>query len=189
MNEPSLGTTPFHLSDATQFFELSKDLDIRKEFPNMRFESIDDAKQYIEHQLQIRETSQTAFFKAIRIIFGEDTGIYTDKNSILIGFISLHKSGSFETMLAGGFKETLSYAIKSNFRKKGLMTLALNMTLGAMREDGYNVVAAIVKPNNDSSIRVLEKCGFDLITDNVINLFYVNRITMNEIEYKQIFNL
>lgn len=189
MNEPSLGTTPFHLSDAAQFFELSKDVDIRKEFPNMRFENIDDARQYIEHQMEVQKTSRTAFFKAIRIIFGQDTGIYTDKNSILIGFISLHKSGAFETMLAGGFKETLSYAIKSNFRKKGLMTIALNMTLGAMREDEYNLVAAIVKPHNASSIQVLEKCGFDLITENAINSFYVKRITMNEIEYKQIFNL
>jgi len=189
MNEPSLGTTPFHLSDAKQFFELSKDIDIRKEFPYMRFENIDDAKQYIEHQMQIKETSRTAFFKAIRIIFGKDTGNYTDKNSILIGFISLHKSGAFETMLAGGFKETLSYAIISNFRNKGLMTLALNMTLGAMKVDEYNLVATIVKPHNAPSIRVLEKCGFDLVTENVITSFFVKRITMNEIEYKQIFNL
>ena len=189
MTETSLGTTPFYLSDSSQFFELSKDIDIRSEFPNMRFQNVEDANQYIEHQKQIQETSRTAFFKAIRIIFGEDTGVYTETNSILIGFISLHSSGAFESMLAGGIKETLSYAIKSNFRKKGLMTTALNMTLEAMTEDRYNIVASIVKPHNKASIRVLEKCGFDLISQNVITSFYVKRITMNEFEYKQIFNV
>jgi RimJ/RimL family protein N-acetyltransferase len=189
MNEPFLATTPFQLNDASQFFELSKDPDIRKEFPNMRFENIDDAKQYLEHQISITESSRISFFKAIRIIFNEQEANYTEKNNILIGFISLHKTGSFDQMLAGGFEQTLSYAIKSAFRRKGLMTIALNMTLDAMKQDGYNVIAAIVKQNNSPSIRVLEKCGFVMVRDSQISFMYVKRITMDENEFKRVFGL
>ncbi len=189
MSEPSLATTPFQLSDASQFFELSKDPDIRKEFPYMRFENFEDAKQYIEYQIEVTQSSRVSFFKAIRIVFNGLETIYTEKNNILVGFISLHKSGSFEQMLAGGFEQTLSYAIKSAFRRKGLMTIALNMTLDAMRQDGYNVVAAIVKHDNSPSIRVLEKCGFVMVRDAHISLMYVKRITMDEIEFNRVFGL
>lgn len=189
MNEPSLATTPFQLSDATQFFELYKDPDIRKEFPYMRFENIDDARQYLEHQIEETQSSRVSFFKAIRIVFNGLETVYTEKNNILVGFISLHKSGSFDQMLAGGFEQTLSYAIKSAFRRKGLMTTALKMTLDAMRQDGYNAVAAIVKKGNIPSIRVLEKCGFVMVRDSYISLMYVKRITMDEIEFYKVFDL
>lgn len=189
MSEPYLATTPFQLSDAKQFFELSKDPDIRKEYPNLRFETIDDATQYLEHQIEITKTSKISFFKAIRILFNEKESTYTDSNNILIGFIGLHKTGAFDQMLAGGFEQTLGYAIKSSFRQKGLMTIALNMTLDAMRQDGYNVLAAIVKHSNTASIRVLEKCGFVMVRDANISLMYVKRITMDEREFNRIFGL
>jgi RimJ/RimL family protein N-acetyltransferase len=41
------------------------------------------------------------------------------------------------------------------------MTIALNMTLGVMTKDRYNIVASIVKPHNKASMRILKKCGFD----------------------------
>jgi RimJ/RimL family protein N-acetyltransferase len=189
MSEPSLATTPFQLIDATQFFELSKDPDIRKEFPYMRFENVDDAKQYLEHQIEVTQSSRVSFFKAIRIVFNGLETVYTEKNNILVGFISLHKSGSFDQMLAGGFEQTLSYAIKSAYRRKGLMTIALNMTLDAMIQDGYNVIAAIVKKGNSPSIRVLEKCGFVMVRDSPISLMYAKRITMDENEFKRVFGL
>ncbi len=189
MNEPSLATTPFQLSDTNQFFELSKDPDIRKEYPNMRFENIDEAKQYLEHQIEVTENSKISFFKAIRIVFGGLEPVYTEKNNILVGFISLKKSGAFDQMLAGGFEQTLSYAIKTKYRRKGLMTIALNMTLDAMRQDGYNVLAAIVKSQNSSSIKVLEKCGFTMVRDSHVSLLYVKRITMDEDEFNKVFGL
>lgn len=189
MSEPYLATTPFQLSDATQFFELSKDPDIRKEYPNMRFENVNDAKQYLKHQVEITQSSSVSFFKAIRIVFNGLETAYTEKNNILVGFISIHKSGSFEQMLAGGFEQTLGYAIKSTYRRKGFMTIALNMTLDAMRQDGYNVVAAIVKKDNSPSIRVLEKCGFVMVKDSHIILMYVKQITMNENDFKTVFDL
>jgi RimJ/RimL family protein N-acetyltransferase len=189
MSEPSLATTPFQLSDAIQFFELSKDSDIRKEYPNMRFENVDEAKQYLEHQIEITKSSRVSFFKAIRIVFNGLENVYNEKNNILVGFVSLHKSGTFDQMLAGGFEQTLSYAIKSSFRCKGLMTTALNMTLDAMRQDGYNVLAAIVKRNNIPSIRVLEKCGFVMVRDSHISFLYMKRITMNENEFNKVFGL
>ena len=189
MSEPSLATTPFQLSDANQFLELSKDPDIRKEYPNMRFENVNDAKQYLEHQIEITKSSNVSFFKAIRIVFNGLETNYTERNNIIIGFISLHKTQGFEQMLAGGFEQTLSYAIKSTYRRKGLMTIALNMTLDAMEQDGYNVVAGIVKSHNIPSVRVLEKCGFLMVRDLSFTQFYVKRITMNEIEFNRVFDL
>ena len=52
MSKSSLATTPFQMLDAAQFFELSKDTDIRIEFPKMRFENVDDAKKYLEDQIE-----------------------------------------------------------------------------------------------------------------------------------------
>lgn len=189
MREPSLATTPFQVTDANQFFELSKDPEIRNEYPNMRFENIDEAKQYLQHQIEVTENSKLSFFKAIRIVFGGLESVYTEKNNILIGFISLHKSGASDKMLAGGFEQTLGYGVKSMYRRKGLMTTALNMTLDAMRQDGYNVVAAIVKKQNNPSVRVLEKCGFIMVRDSQISLLYVKRITMDENEFNRAFDL
>ena len=189
MSEPSLATTPFQLSDAHQFFELTKDPDIRKEYPNMRFENVNDAKQYLEHQIEITESSNVSFFKAIRIVFNGLETNYNDQNNIIIGFITLHRTQGFEQMLAGGFEQTLSYAIKSAYRRKGLMTIALNMTLDAMEQDRYNVVAGIVKSHNSPSIRVLEKCGFVMVRDLNFSQLYVKRITMNENEFNKAFGL
>jgi RimJ/RimL family protein N-acetyltransferase len=189
MNEPFLATTPFQIGDASQFFELSKDPNIKKEYPNMKFENIDYARHYLEHQIAKTESSRFSFFKAIRIIFNEKATIYTEKNNILIGFISLQKTGELDQMLAGGFEQSLSFAIKSAFRLKGLMTIALNMTLDAMKQDGYNVLPAIVKRNNPASIRVLEKCGFVMVRELPVSLLYIKRIKMAENEFNRVFGL
>ncbi len=189
MGDPSLATTPFQLSDANQFFELSKDPDIRNEYPNMRFENIEEAKAYLEAQIDLTENSGLSFFKAIRIVYDGLEPVYTEENNILVGFISLHKIGALDQIFAGGFQQTLGYAIKSAYRGKGLMTIALNMTLDAMRRDGYNVMAAAVKKQNISSIRVLEKCGFIMVRDYQISLLYVKRITMDKDEFDKLFIL
>lgn len=190
MNEPFLATTPFQVSDVNQFFELSQDPDIWKEFPNMRFENIEEAKDYLEYQIEITKRSGVTFFKAIRIIFSGLKSEYTEKNNLLVGFISLHESaGSFDQILAGGFEQTLSYAIKSNYRRKGLMTIALNMTIDAMKQDGYNLVAAIVHQSNEPSIRVLQKCDFEFIRNTHFSSLYVKRISMSKKEFNSIFDL
>lgn len=189
MNEPFLGTTPVHINDAEQFFELSNDTDIRTEFVNMRFNNVDEARGYLQYQINVTENSEKNFFKATRIIFDGNAKVYTEANSLFIGFISLHDTGLMDSMLTGGFQQNLSYAIKSSFRGKGLMTIALNMTLEAMREDGYNFVPALVKTNNIASEKVLRKCSFDKVRETSVGSTYVRRLTMNEYEYKKIFGL
>ena len=187
--EPSLATTPFQLTDANQFFELTKDADIMREYPNMRFDSVDEARNYLEHQIDITESARINFFKAIRIVFNGLESVYTEKNNIIIGFVSLHKTGGIDRIFSGGFEDTLNYAIKSNYRCKGLMTIALNMTLDAMLQDGYNLVAANVKKYNNPSIRVLEKSGFIKVKDYPISYLYARRIRMEENEFNEVFSL
>ena len=189
MSEQSLATTPFQLSDANQLFELFKDSNIIKEFPFMKIENKSDVKQFLENQIEISKNSSTGFFKAIRIVFNGLESVYTEKNNIVIGFISLGKIDVFEQMLSGGFEQTLSFAVKSAYTGKGIMTMALNMNLDAMFQDRYNVIASIVKRNNKASIRVLEKCGFTMVRDSHLSLLYVKRITMNENEFKRVFEL
>jgi RimJ/RimL family protein N-acetyltransferase len=189
MSEASLATTPFQLSDAGQFYELCKDSEIKLEFPNLRFENIQDAENYLENRIGEIEKSSLSFFKAIRIVFNGLEEFYTDKNNILIGFISLNRTGSFDQILAGGIEHTLRYAIKSEYRRKGLMTIALNLTLDAMYQDGYNILAATVKKENIPSLKVLEKCGFVMVRDSGLSLLYVKRIKMDEYEFNQTFNL
>jgi RimJ/RimL family protein N-acetyltransferase len=189
MSEPSLATTPFQLSDAKQFFELTKDSEIKREYPNMNFDNLEEAEEYLKHQIEITQDSSVSFFKAIRIVFNGLENNYDEANNILIGFISVHKSGLSDQLFSGGFEQTLAYGIKSKFRGKGLMTLALSMTLEAMRQDGYNLIAALVKKENKPSIRVLEKNGFSLVNNFPLNHLFVKRITMNEIEFNNIFHL
>ena len=116
MKEPSLATTPFKLTDAEQFFELTKDSEIKQEYPNMNFENIEEAKGYLEHQIDITQDSSVGFFKAIRIVFNGLENNYDETNNILIGFISVNKSGVSDQLFSGGFEQTLAYGIKSRYR-------------------------------------------------------------------------
>ncbi len=182
-------TTTIQLSDAYAFLELAKDEEIMSEFPNMRFKDINEAQEYLNQQIEINNVSEKNFFRAIRIIFDTDTGEYTDSNSILIGFISLHDVGTMDSLLTGGFHQNLSYAIKQQYRRKGLMTRALNLTLNAMIENGYNLVPALVKPNNIPSEKVLLKCGFDKVNSTPMGNTYVKRLCMDEYRYRITFGL
>jgi RimJ/RimL family protein N-acetyltransferase len=189
MNDPYLGTTPFHISDVNSFYKLCNDAEIRKEFINMRLNSVDEAKHHLQNLIEISNNSSPSFFKAIRIIFDENAGQYTDSNSRLIGFVSLHDAGMMDSLLTGGFQQNLSFGIESPFRGKGLMTIALQMTLDAMYQDGYNLVPAFVKPNNPASERVLEKCNFTKVQSTPMGSLFIRRICMPENQFKQALGL
>ncbi|MEO7046944.1 MAG: GNAT family N-acetyltransferase [Ferruginibacter sp.] len=184
-----LETTPAQIGDADQFFEIFKDTDIRNIFHNLRFNSVEEVKQYLKFQINDTTTSRLSFFKSIRISFTPNIESYTCHNSILIGFICNHEASSGEFLASGGLQQNISFAISSLYRGKGFMTNALDMTLDAMIQDGFNFVPALVKSWNKSSIRVLEKCGFDKVRHTQMGLMYAKRLTMDEIEYKKIFNL
>jgi len=190
MAKSFLMTTPANLTDAEQFFQLLTEPEVKKEFPHMRFNNIEDARHYLKGQIDNTQSVSPNFFKAIRIVFDEGAEIYTDSNSIFIGFICLSHTGTADYLFSGGFKQTLSYAIKSSYTGKGLMTIALEMILDAMAQDGYNYVAARVKLHNLRSEKVLQKCGFDKISkgENRNGFTYVKRLAMNENEYNQMFN-
>jgi RimJ/RimL family protein N-acetyltransferase len=186
--EPILANTPIKISDSASFFQLIQDKDIRQEFINLRsINSVEEAQTFLKHQVE--NTSTKRFFKAIRIGFNEDADSWTSDNSILIGFISLHDAGLMDSFLTGGFHQNLSFAIETQYGNRGIMTTSLNMLLQAMIADEYNVVPALVKPNNAASEKVLIKCGFDKVRESPMGTLYVRRLTMNEFEYKKAMSL
>ncbi len=189
--EPFLATTPAKMSDSKSFFNLIQDKEIRKEFVSLReISTIEQATLYLDGQIRSHfNLDNKNFFKLIRIVFSEDTESYNDTNSILVGFISLHDAGMMDQLLTGGFNQNLSFAIISQYRNKGIMTTALNMTLDAMYADTYNLVPALVKPENIESAKVLKKCGFDEVSKSPMGSLFVRRLTMDEFQYKKIFGL
>jgi RimJ/RimL family protein N-acetyltransferase len=187
---PHIATTPAKMSDAESFFDLICDKDIRKEFAGFRrIETIEEATVYLEGFIKIHYSKSGNFFKVIRIVFDENTESYDDTNSLLIGFIALLDSGVMDHILTGGFRQNLSFAIKSEYRNKGFMTIALELTLEAMFADTYNLVPALVLPGNFRSARVLEKCGFDKVSQSSSGDLFVKRLLMDETHYKEILGL
>jgi RimJ/RimL family protein N-acetyltransferase len=186
--EPILGNTPIKVSDAPAFFQLIQDKDIRREFTNLKnINTIEEAKTFLKER--INNMSSKSFFKAIKIGFNENVDSWTEDNSILIGFIALHDAGAMDVILTGGFHQNLAFAILTQYRNKGFMTVSLSMLLEAMIADEYNVVPALVKPGNVASEKVLIKCGFDKVQESPMGTLFVRRLSMDEFEYKRIMGL
>ncbi len=186
--EPILGNIPIKMSDASDFYLLIQDNEIRQEFLNLReIKSVEQAEIYIKDI--VNNTSTKRFLKAIKVGFTEDSESWTSFNSILIGFIALHHTGHVDRFATGGFEQNISFAIAAKYRNKGIMTSSLKMLLQAMVEDKYNVVPALVKPKNIESQKVLTKCGFDKVRESPLGILYTKRLTMDEGEYKRVMDL
>lgn len=179
-----LVNTPPQISDAYFFVEMSRDRAILDEFTQFNFDSLLHAEEYLRHRL---ENSSTKYFlKVIRIAFAEDIDIYTEDNSIPIGFISMNWSSLGEEIALMGLQNHISFAMIENYRGKGLMTKAMIMLLDAMLTDGYNMVPSITK-NNIPSERVLIKCGFQKARSTPLGNIFVKRLKMDETKFNSAF--
>ena len=159
--------------DCNSLFMLTQDTDIRSEFSNLNFLSIQNVKHYIQYWDEINNRNELEFLRLIKysnLNVGQ-TSTWHDSNSMLLGFISNNDYVSYYT----NCKTTLNYAVSSKYRNRGILTHALNMTIERMKSEGYNFAAAYVKHNNIPSIRVLEKCDFQKDKENPFGITYIKQ--------------
>lgn len=160
------------LEDYMSFFDLINERDWQSEFLNFRGMSLDDTKEYIQYWIENKDQIYPEFFRMIKLTYDEHASKYNDLNSILIGFVSLHETNIGDRLLSG-LNYSLSFAISEKFYGKGIMTNALEMTLERLQTLGYNNIPAIVKESNKASERVLQKCGFSLVSHESFLKSYV----------------
>ncbi|MGI8950975.1 MAG: GNAT family N-acetyltransferase [Chitinophagaceae bacterium] len=90
-------------------------------------------------------------------------GIYPkNKQDELIGFITNKEAGLDDRLFLGGLNYELSYALRKDFRGKGIMIEVIISTTNFMRIKTVNIVAALVKPGNIQAEKTLHKAGFDI---------------------------
>ena len=65
----------------------------------------------------------------------------------------------------------------------------MEMTMERLYQLEFNIVSAYVKPNNVGSERVLEKCGFDLVRDDIFGKTYVKALKIDLHDYRDAFGL
>ena len=126
-------------------------------------------------------------FCFIRIAFTQNEDEkYDHQNSEIIGFIDVDEQD--DTMFSlSGFKVLISFAIKSKYQNMGIMTEALNMRIDRYNEYGFNILPAYVKGDNPASEKVLAKCGFIKIRDDIRGTTYVKRISMAQTQFENAF--
>lgn len=188
MSQPFLVTTPIQTGDAKSILDLVKDKEIFEEFLNFRFKDMKEAEEYIRNMIAYNENSGKCFFQMTKIAFKE-APVYDDSNSISIGFVTLYDTGISDRLFSGGFNQNLGFAIKLQYRNKGLTTLALTQVLERLLQLEYTIVPAFVKHGNVASERVLQKCGFDKVLETPMGNTFVKRLFMNESEYYSHFDV
>lgn len=115
-------------------------------------------------------------------------GIYTkNKHDELIGFITNKEAGPGDCFFLGGLNYELSYALRNDFRNKGIMTEAIIAITNFMRMKTVNIVAALVKPGNIQSEKALHKAGFDIAMITPVGTAFVKRLEMTLKKYVTIF--
>ncbi|KAA5538615.1 GNAT family N-acetyltransferase [Adhaeribacter rhizoryzae] len=165
-----------HKNDYSEFFEMNKDPQFQKEFPNLRGQTIQDARNIMDSWIKKNQESGPSDFVFIKIAKQPSPIDYYDSsNSKMIGFITVGEAGLADYSNTG-FKTLLNYGIIEKYRNKGLMTLALNMRLQAYLDLEYTILPAYIKGDNPASESVLKKCGFIRIDDNNFGSTYVKRL-------------
>jgi len=182
MSQPFLVTTPIQIEDAKSIIEFGKDREIHEEFLNFRFGNLKEAEKYVENMIVYNENSGKCFFQMTKIAFKE-APLYNDTNSTSIGFVTLYDTNISDRLFSGGFNQNLGFAIKSQYRNKGLTTIALNQVMDRLLDLEYTIIPAFVKLNNVASERVLQKCGFNKVLETPMGNTFVKRLYMAEIEF------
>jgi len=115
-------------------------------------------------------------------------GIYTkSKPDELIGFISNKETGIDYKIFLGGLNYELIFALRKNFRNKGIMTEVVIAVTNFMEIKGLNIVAAIVKSGNIESERTFYKSGFDLAKKTPVGMTFVKKLKISLKKYATIF--
>ncbi len=172
------------VSDAHTFSDFFIDIDIRKAlFPHLNYLNYTEySLAFIKNWISINEQKGLPFLRVIRIvddIIPEES--WNETNSQLVGFLVY--ASAKDSLHNSGFEYGLSFAVKSNFRNKGIATQAVKMTEEWMNNEGYDYVICWVKPSKLASHKVLKKLNFDIATDNLFGTAYTKRLNMNLEKY------
>lgn len=176
------------LDDFKDYHDLISEGDWQKQFLNFRFQTIEQTKEEIRYWVENRKSSFPSFLRMIKLTPFENIDIYDNTNSTLIGFISNMPAGMTDYSRSG-FKMLINFGIGKKYEGKGIMTMAMKMTLERLYQLEYNIVSAYVKPNNIGSENVLEKCGFDLVRDDIFGKTYVKALKIDMEDYRDAFGL
>lgn len=183
---PILLITAPDVSHAHSLYELFRDIEIQGEFPQLRPDSVNDAKAFLEKQTDLIG-GQITFFRLIKIGYSPDPAFHGADYTDLIGFVTVHETGMGDFVMSSGLNHLLSFAIAQKYRNHGIMTAALKMTIQAMKQYEFNFIASIVKSGNVASERLLIKCGFDKVRTTPINSVFTKRLSMSADNYHRYF--
>ena len=145
------------LEDYVELHKLISEPKFQKEFINYRDQPIERTKKEIVFWVENGQKVYPSFFRVIKLTKHDNLPSYTRENSSLIGFIS-NVPAAPDDQIASGFQMLLNFGIAEKFEGKGIMTMALEMTLEKLYERKLNIVSAFVKQNNIASEKVLAKC-------------------------------
>lgn len=176
------------LEDYIAFHKLISEPKFQSEFINYRNQTIEATKQEINFWVKNSQKVFPSFFRVIRLTPHDNLSSYTRDNSFLIGFISNIQADQTD-QLYSGFKMLINFGITEEYEGKGIMTMALEMTLEKLYEMKFSIVSAFVKPSNIASEKVLIKCGFDLLNSDLRGKTFVKALMIDKDEYKNSFGI
>lgn len=85
--------------------------------------------------------------------------IEDNANGVLAGIIDVHAGVDVESKVQAG-EANIAYSVQPEFRGKGYAPRAVNLVLSFLQTRGVEKAFIRANPENASSIRVAEKCGF-----------------------------
>jgi RimJ/RimL family protein N-acetyltransferase len=166
---------------------MNKDAGLQSEFLNLKGQTASESSAVLNSIINRGQKGNWSDFALIKLTKqASPIDRYDDSNSKTIGFITLADAGMSD-FIRSGFKMLLNYGIIATHRGKGLMTHALNMRLEKYKELGINLVPAYIKGDNPASERVLQKCGFIRIVDDMFGSTYVKNLTVPQSVFNQNF--
>lgn len=171
--------------DYQEYYNLVTLPKIQKEFSGLRSITIDGAKNEMNFWANYKIGSSNNLFKLIKVSNETDYSKLNTKNSELIGFI-VNTKVSINDCSNTGYNWLLSFALKSRYENNGLMTIALKLFLEIMYNIGYTFATSFVRHGNESSQKVLEKCGFDLARENFRGKTFIKSLNISNEFYKKI---
>ena len=142
MNHTGIITTPLRLDDTRDILKMSKVGDIQTELIFLKnYVDIDSTTKGIKYWINYIHSTKSCFFKTIRLVYLRNNN-YSIENSLFVGFIALLPVEDFSEIRNVGSNRQLIFATLPQFRRKGFMKTALDMTLDSMHSDGYNICSA-----------------------------------------------
>lgn len=85
--------------------------------------------------------------------------IEDNASGVLAGIIDVHAGVDTESKIQAG-EANIAYSVQPDFRGKGYTPRAVNLVLSFLQARGVEKAFIRANPENTSSIRVAEKCGF-----------------------------